>query len=385
MLDKVTADLGEYYYSPLDSLLRYIQSTHENIEARKFFGKGERVEDSIGAYVATLVEKKAINQEKAKELTKILRTYFGNQKASGDLLGTFRNLTYMMTIANPKSALTNLEDISMTLQEGGVGNAIRAIVNKGGNGIKLKDIGLHELQGELTDRSGSAKALETLFKYSGFQYLDTRMKEAFTEAYYQRIKSEANDPKKVEDLRYEMIKYFPKEEVDQIVKDLQKTGEPTELVYEALYRKLSAVQPISMGEVPELYLQHSGFKLFYALKTFQLKRWDYYRNEALRDIANTKDQRKLISAGKRLMSMALYMFLTGYTVDMIKNYIFGRPIDPATMSQDQMWKILGVTKYQIYGSRDNGAIETLATSYLTPALFSMTTDIGSMYTVKDEK
>ena len=118
MLDKVTADLGEYYYSPIDSLLRYIQSTHENIEARKFFGKGERVEDSIGAYVATLVEKKAINQEKAKELTKILRTYFGNQKASGDLLGTFRNLTYMMTIANPKSALTNLEDISMTLQEG---------------------------------------------------------------------------------------------------------------------------------------------------------------------------------------------------------------------------------------------------------------------------
>ena len=48
------------------------------------------------------------------------------------------------------------------------------------------------------------------------------MKEAFTESYYQRIKSEANDPKKVEDLRYEMIKYFPKEEVDQIVKDLQK-------------------------------------------------------------------------------------------------------------------------------------------------------------------
>ena len=42
-----------------------------------------------------------------------------------------------------------------------------------------------------------------------------------------------------------------------------------------------------MGEVPELYLQHSGFKLFYALKTFQIKRWDYYRNEALRDISRT--------------------------------------------------------------------------------------------------
>ena len=110
----------------------------------------------------------------------------------------------MMTIANPKSALTNLEDISMTLQEGGLTNAVLAIVNKGGGGVKLKDIGLHELQGELTDRSGSAKVLESLFKYSGFQFLDTRMKEAFTEAYYQRIKGEATDPNKQEDLRYEM-------------------------------------------------------------------------------------------------------------------------------------------------------------------------------------
>ena len=39
MLDKVTTDLSEYYYSPIDSLLRYVQSTRENIEARKFFGK----------------------------------------------------------------------------------------------------------------------------------------------------------------------------------------------------------------------------------------------------------------------------------------------------------------------------------------------------------
>lgn len=160
MIDKVTADLGEYYYSPIDSLLRYIQSTRENIEARKFFGKGEKIEDSIGAYTATLVEGRRINQEQAKEMTKVLRTYFRNQKAQGDLLGTMRNITYMLTIMNPKSALTNLEDISVALGEGGVTNAVKALVNKDGNGIKLKDIGLHELQGELTDRSNSAKMLE---------------------------------------------------------------------------------------------------------------------------------------------------------------------------------------------------------------------------------
>ena len=193
------------------------------------------------------------------------------------------------------------------------------------------------------------------------------------------------DPKKNEQLRYELIKYFPKQEVDQILVDLQKTGEPTELVYEALYRKLSSVQPISMGEVPELYLQHSGFKLFYALKTFQLKRWDYYRNETLRDIANTKDTKKMITAGRKMMALATYMFIVGYSTDTIKNFIFGRPIDARTMQEDQMWKMLGVSKYQIYGSRDKGAIETIATSYLTPALFTMTTDIGSMYKVKDDK
>ena len=121
-------------------------------------------------------------------MTKVLRTYFGNQKAQGDVLSTMRNLTYMLTIMNPKSALTNLEDISVAMGEGGVTNAVRALVNKGGNGIKLKDIGIHELQGELTDRSNSAKILEIGFKYSGFQFLDTRMKETFTEAYYQRIK-----------------------------------------------------------------------------------------------------------------------------------------------------------------------------------------------------
>lgn len=95
-----------------------------------------------------------------------------------------------------------------------------------------------------------------------------------------------------------------------------------------------------MGEVPELYLQHSGFKLFYALKTFQLKRWDYYRNETLRDIANTKEPKKLMVAGKKLLALATYMYIVGFSTDTIKNFIFGRPIDPATMSEDQMWKML---------------------------------------------
>lgn len=76
MIDKVTADLGEYYYAPIDSLLRYIQSTRENIEARRFYGKGDKIEDSIGGYVADLVENRRINQDKAQELTKVLRTYF---------------------------------------------------------------------------------------------------------------------------------------------------------------------------------------------------------------------------------------------------------------------------------------------------------------------
>lgn len=173
------------------------------------------------------------------------------------------------------------------------------------------------------------------------------MKEAYSEAYYGRLIDMAKDPGKAEDLRYELVKYFPKEEVDQIVSDLQG-HKLSDLVYEALYRKLSAVQPISMGEVPELYLQHSGFKLFYALKTFQLKRWDYYRNEAFRGMS---DPNHVVSASRRLAMMAVYMFLTGYTVDTIKNFIFGRTSSP-TIAEDQLWKILGITKYQIYGSRD---------------------------------
>lgn len=116
-IDYITPDLADMYYEPVDAMLRYIQSTRENIEARRFFGKADSIKDSIGTFTAKMVDERKINQTQAKELQKILKVYFGRTEAGGDVLNHFRNLTYLMTIANPKSALTNLEDIAMVLNE----------------------------------------------------------------------------------------------------------------------------------------------------------------------------------------------------------------------------------------------------------------------------
>lgn len=56
-IEKVTQELNPFYNDSMDSLVTYVAGMNEQIEARKLFGKGENLEDSIGSFMMDLIIK----------------------------------------------------------------------------------------------------------------------------------------------------------------------------------------------------------------------------------------------------------------------------------------------------------------------------------------
>ena len=65
-----------------------------------------------------------------------------------------------------------------------------------------------------------------------------------------------------------------------------KSGEITEDVKFLMFNQLLDIQPLARSEVPEAYNRAGNLKIFYQLKTFMTKQMDFVRTEALQDMRN---------------------------------------------------------------------------------------------------
>lgn len=172
----------------------------------------------------------------------------------------------------------------------------------------------------------------------------------------------------IEQFRKDWTPFFGKE-TEGLIRDLQK-GRVSDNVRLLLWNELSDVQPISLSEMPLKYLNASGGRLLYALKTFTIKQLDLMRRTAFSKIKRgvLKGDAKLATEGAYNLTRFTMLFTSAnMTADGIKNWIFGRDEDISDMVVDNMWKNFGVSQFLVDKVADEGKPLTETFNYLMGA------------------
>lgn len=352
---QLTPQMNAYYKDSGVALSEYIRAMNDNIEARMFFGKGVNLDKSVGDYVTNLVDQQIINQADEESLRQLLKSYFEKRGTHGIITG-LKNFSYIASMGSPISAVTQIGDLAFSLYKNGYFGTLKAIVQK--DKITKHDIGLDLIAEEFTDASKSSKAVSKVFKMIGLDAMDAFGKETMITGAFNRLSKQANEnnPELISTLN----RVFGNN-ANQVLADLQAKN-PTDDVKYMLFAELANVQPIVLSEMPEYYVKGGNMRVFYMLKSYTIKQLDVYNNEILKE----KDPVQKVQKAFRL---TLALMLTGLASDEIKNVLLGRKTTLSDMVVDNMLKLVGFSKWQIYKTRMDGLFQTMLQSILPPVPF----------------
>lgn len=366
VFDEIPESALPFYASPQSALSNYIRKANSTIEKGKFFGKHlkkENIEESIGGYVRAAQKKEGLTDEQVDELVSLLRSRFqGDLRAPNKVVGAIKDLGYLGTIANPISAITQFGDIANTAAKFGLRDSLAAMFST--KIVKLIDLGIDNASVEFADLSKVSKALEAAFKYSGFKAVDKLGKETLINASlrnnFRRVKTTKGETA----FRRKWGKSYG-DEIEALVADL-KSGKVTDLVKYHSFNELSDVQPVSLLETPQMYLDHPNGRIFYALKTFTLKQYDIVR----RDIVQEFRQGSKKQAIKRAVVLGTYLAGANVGTQAVKDILMGRDPDLENLPDNALWALLGVfgaNRYVADRYVKQGKLVDAATSVVLPA------------------
>lgn len=376
-IDIVDQELNQFYSDSRSSILRYIEQATEAVNAKKFFGKELemtidgvkklRVEDSVGAYTTKLLAEGKITPSQELELRSILTARFAPKSTTG--FGTiFKNLTYIDVMGSPLNAITQIGDLAFPLYKAGFFRTIKGIGKSimGKSPIKKEDIGIEQIAQEFSEQSKLATAVGMVFKAIGLTKMDSIGKQTLIDAVISKMRSQAKskDQNTQAQLRAELEKVFDKQDVSEVIQDL-KSGNITENVKYLAFNKLLDFQPVALSEVPEKYLSSGNGRIFYTLKTWTIKMFDVYRNEAFQDISSGNKQ-QVIKGLQNLIRLSMCLVLMNATADTIKDLLLGRKIELNDLVIDNIAKLFGLSKYQLDLSSKEGIGSTLISTILPP-------------------
>ena len=362
------------YANADESLAMYIRNAVHDIERRKFFGRSGKVDDakqfdtqmSIGQLVKDELADGTLDKARQLELEELLSARFIGGEQSPSATGkAVRDLGYMGTIANPITAMIQLGDTAISSALKGFRNAISSMF--GTKEIKIVDLGIDDLitkELALGDNRKIAKALDKIMGGVGFKAIDRLGKETYINAAIKRARKMVKSPKGEAKLRKEVESVMGKE-TDAFIADM-KSGEVTRNVKLWAFNELSDIQPISLSEMPEMYLNSKNGRLLYMLKSFTLKQIDLVRNKVIGQWkAGNKAQ-----ASKNAALLAGYLTTANVGTGAVKDLILGREVRPEDIPDRALWALLGVygmNEYVYDRYLKQGKIIEGGVAYVTPA------------------
>jgi hypothetical protein len=395
----------QYLYASSDyAAVNYINRTVEATEAAKFFGRpgapraipgegdgvdipmvGETVdmEDSIGAHVMRLVEEKQITPQQQTRVRELIMSRFrGGMQSPTIFWRTFRDIGYAVTIGNPLSALVQFGDVALSAVENGLwytskgirisaptaiglGKAAQTTTEDGRvlftGDWKLDMIGLHEVSADFGSVQKTAAFVEFMMKWSGFKLVDGFGKLVHVNASWLRFQDI------VKDMSSDQYKAFEKEwkpilgaDYAQTVQDI-RAGAKTENVAMMMFCQVMKIQPTALSEMPKRYLDMTNGRVMYMLKTFTVKQTNYLRQKSLDKIYRgsviTKDADEVKEGFKELLRFVMLFGMAGAGVDLLKDFLVGKPIDMDAISDNTvegLLKTFGSSKFLVNQVQQKG-------------------------------
>jgi len=440
-LEKIPPELNQYYMDSDAALMQHLHSMRKGIETRKFFGKIPKkvakmrtrlyaaqskiremnellkakpteeeaaklkrrrnkyiglekaytahiakyatqrdYTENVGAYVLELIEAKEISPHHERIVNEILNARFHEAGTRG-LIQAYKNLSYIDTMGSPISALTQIGDLAWAAYEGGLvrllGYASKAAIGKAK--ITRADVGVDRIAQEFADSGALGMAVTKVFKIVGLEKIDAIGKESLMMAALEKYQRQAK--KNPNALRKELKPIF-EFETDSVIEDLLN-DETSENVKLLVYSRLLDFQPVGLSEMPQKYLDAGNGRLFYMLKTFTLKVFDVFRNEAYYKIKNG-DRKEKIQGMKNLIMLCMLFVLANAGADELKDWVLGRKTDFSDRMIDNLLRLVGVSKFVTWKARTEGVGSALARQVLPP--FKFIDSLGKdIITTGDEK
>lgn len=356
-LASITEDTQKYYDDFLGGLQKYVDNVTYNVEKNRFLGASQDAEaKSIFEDIA-----KMSDQDSADEVTRLIKKRFdGGEAKIGATTNLLRNTIYATTIANPYSTITQLGDLALNSYRNGLINTVSPFGPK----IKLKDFGLNDIGSEFADAGKMKKAMDLLFRGTGFKNLDVALKENNLRGAFRQAQGQLRNKnsKAYKNFLEENKPYF-QNETDDLVEAIRRGDSQNENVKHYLFSRLAKTQPITLSEMPEQYLQMKGGRLAYSLKTFFVKQLDVLREDILKKLSKRDTTKEGVQNAIRFA-----MLFGGGTaaVNTTKDIMLGRPVEISDELMDVALQMVGVSRYAIYKGKSDGATGFIAAVLAPP-------------------
>lgn len=381
-VDYVKPEWNHYYQDSMQTLMQYIAGVRRGIEERRLFGKDEKeTEDNIGSYVLNLIDQGVIKPNQEKQLKAILKAVVNPQSPRG-FPAWAKNASYIYLMGSPISAITQIQDLAFSLAFNGYYRTAKSVLKTiaGKQNFRKEDLGIDNILQEYEDETRANAAVRRVFKLVGLEKLDAFGKEVYIEAALGRLQA-AN--KKGGKEWSEMLQSVFGDEAAQVKKDL-KDGTRSENVKYLLFSELSDVQPISLAEMPLGYLRGGNYRILYQLKTYLIKQFDIYRRSIFSEIASGEPAR-MVKGTRNLIHLSIALGLLGMTSDALKDLILGRKFTVDDLFTDNLLKLMGISKYQIYKSKTDGIANAFFMSFIVPPAFSIINDTRDLPAIAQGK
>ena len=366
----VSKALSKFYKNSYEALMDYADDMAKAISIKEVFGIGEdNLDDSVGKLVLEAKQRYRLSYREEKLLKDAITTFVRPAKASQVVRG-IKTFSYLTTITNPISTISQLEDIGFTFAQWGHANTFRAYANarKNGGWIKLEQIGaeVYDVDMRKTMEGFMDKGLRKLLGINGFTSMDRIGKETYINSDFQaRQKQAQKSPQK---LQKELEGLFTPEEAAEVVQALKNGNLNNDNLQSLLYYDLSAVQPMSLLDMPERYaLGGGGYKLLYQLKSFAARRANYLytrTQEQFHEAQTPQEYAKAIAE-----SMRFFTLLIGYgaLTNLLKDFLLGRSLDVTEELVDTILQNAMVTRYMIKRGKQD-PMNALINAVIPPAL-----------------
>lgn len=392
--ERIVPELNDYlephYADPAQALHSYFRTAARDIERANFFNRFSSkkrtfrvdgtdldgiVDDMVfgrtgkgGERVATDVidEINTLDDIQRDKIASMLKHRFGSgEQSPNQFIQTYKNLGYALLLGNPISAATQFGDQAFAMFKNGVRHYTKALFSP--KVITKNDLGLTDAMEELfANTSKTKRFLDWSLKWSGFTGMDKFGKDMILNSSYRKYLHLASSPKGRRQIVEKWGRYF-NDDIEDLLKGLQKQDISNENVRLLLWHELSDVQPIALSEMPEKYLKSPNGRIFYMLKTFTIKQLSFMKRNILDELAKGN-----VGTGTRkAVGFASVWMLANGTADGLKDMMKGD--DPIKNVPDHVVENLiqlsGFSKYAMESGMREGPVNAAMDFLLPPVPF----------------
>lgn len=338
-----------------------------------------KIENSVGNLLLEMAEQGKISHTQELRLKELLLARFSNQGLGNEFLRLLRDGGYIWTLGNFESAITQFGDLGTSAYKNGLWNTAFEYVKawQGKSEITINDLGLEKIiqDGGYSDTSAWSKALDKVLKYTGFEKMDKIAKQTLVNSAVRKARADAKaeSPKLEAYLRHE----FGEKWVD--VKEDLKTGAVTDEIMEYAMFQLLDVQPITIDQMPRYYAEGGKKRLFYMMKSYFIKQLNEYRKICF-ETAKSNPRKAVVD----MTRLTVYLMLFNAGADVLKDLLFGRPVNVPDSLVDNIFIGGSINRYQAMSVKREGLFKTLQKQLLFPVMLDeLVVDILSDKEVKD--